>query len=381
MPTPPLSDALAQEAADAVAEHGNVTAAAEALGMPRATFSSRYNIAMARGLHLSDGIRGAVKAAGLRPREARAGWSVDVDPETGSRQSIYWRAPEYEPADLVEHMQGAFASIEKVVPTKPPPNSMANLCTLYPLMDAHLGMHAWGRETGDENYNLKIAGEDMRHAFGKLDALTPASEKAILLIGGDFFHADDNRAETPKSKHKLDVDGRHWKVLDEGVKLLACIIDRLSEKHPRLLVRVLRGNHDEHSHLVLTFALSERYRKCDRVEIEKNPQDLFMMQWGKCLIASHHGDKAKPDRLAMYLSDVCEFWSATRHRHVFTGHIHHDAAKDLGAIRWESLRAFCPPDSYAASMGYAGRRALQSMTFDLEDGLVLRAIDPIRRPE
>lgn len=131
-------------------------------------------------------------------------------------------------------------------------------------------------------------------------------------------------------------------MLNDGVALIAKVIDRLSEKHSAVLVRVLRGNHDEHAHLVLTFALAERYRDSDRVTVEKEPRDLFMMQWGRCLISAHHGDKAKPDRLAMYLSDVCPFWSDTRHRHIFTGHIHHDSAKDLGPMRWESLRAFCP---------------------------------------
>jgi hypothetical protein len=30
-------------------------------------------------------------------------------------------------------------------------------------------------------------------------------------------------------------------------------------------------------------------------------------------------------------------------------------------------------------MGYAGRRAMQALTFHRRDGLVLRAIDPIER--
>ena len=37
------------------------------------------------------------------------------------------------------------------------------------------------------------------------------------------------------------------------------------------------------------------------------------------------------------------------------------------------------PDAYAAGMGYAARRALQALTFDKIDGLVLRAIDPVER--
>jgi hypothetical protein len=50
----------------------------------------------------------------------------------------------------------------------------------------------------------------------------------VLIIGGDFFHADDNRSETPSHKHKLDVDSRHWRVLDLGVALIAEVIDTLA---------------------------------------------------------------------------------------------------------------------------------------------------------
>lgn len=379
MPTPPLTDELCLEALQAFNDAENKSEAARSLGLHRMTYINRLRTAHERGLHLSEGIRGAVATAALRPGEAKAGWIVDVDPDTGSRKSTYWRAPEPEPTDYAEDLRSVFEGIEPAKKVDVPKSSLPDLLTLYPLMDVHFGMQAWGRETGDADYSLAHATADMSYAFQKVQAITPNSEKAILIIGGDFFHQDDNRAETPQSKHKLDTDTRHWKIMDQGVQLLADVIQRLLEKHQDVHVRVLRGNHDEHAHLVLTFALTERYRLEPRVTVEKNPRDLFMFQWGKCAIFSHHGDKAKPQQMALYLSDVCEFWSETRHRFCLTGHVHHDQAKDVGPLRWESLRAFCPPDAYAASMGYGARRALQSLTFDKQDGLVLRAMDPIER--
>jgi hypothetical protein len=379
MATPKLTREQQQEAVDAYNEYENKAEAARKLGLNYHTFNSRLSNAKRSGLMLSSGAQSAIRSAGLNAHEAKAGWIVQVDPETNSRTSTYWRAPELEPESIVDLFRDAFNGITASETIAAPDLINQDLITLYPVMDAHYGMIAWGEETGSEDYDIKIATQDMRHAFSKVCALTPNSGEAILLIGGDFFHADDNRAETPKSRHKLDVDGRHWRVISTGIDLLADVIDRLLNKHHTVTVRVLRGNHDEHSHLILTFALSERYRDEPRAKIEKNPHDLFMMQWGKCLISAHHGDKAKADRLTMYLSDVCPYWSDTRHRYMLTGHIHHDAAKDVGPLRWESLRAFCPPDAYAAGMGYASRRALQAMTFHKQDGLVLRAIDPIER--
>lgn len=306
---------------------------------------------------------GAVKGGWLKSREA----------------SIQFRMPEL-PDDTLDRIRTAFEGMEPAVAVSPPEAVLDDLCTVYPLMDLHLGMKAWGAETGDHDYDLNLACADLRHAFAKVAALTPPSKESVLILGGDTLHADDDRAETPTSKHKLDVDGRQHKVIETAISILSEVIESLLAKHQTVTVRTLRGNHDTHSHMVLTFALSERYRNEPRITVDLTPRDLFMKQWGRSAIFAHHGDKGKPEQMALYISDVCPFWSETRHRHYFVGHVHHDNAKDIGPLRYESLRAFCPPDAYAASMGYGARRALQAITFHRQDGIVLRAIDPIERP-
>lgn len=359
---------------------GNKTRAADFLSIKRSKLRRHYDKAVREGLHLSEGARNVIEASDLKPAEAAGGWVMTYDEDTGKKvASTRWKPPELTDDDVLEKLAGAFDHIKPAPKIEAPRHTVKDLLTFYPVMDGHLGMLAWGAETGGQNYDISIALDDLRHAFAKLSIITPDSDRAILCIGGDFFHADDTNAETPQSKHKLDVDGRHFKVLDAGIQILAEVVEGLAAKHRRVVVRVLRGNHDPHAHLVLTFALAERYRQSKQIEVEKNPHDLFMYQWGRCLISAHHGDKAPPERTALNLSDICPFWSETRHRHCFTGHVHKDQAKDVGPLRWESLRAFCPPDSYAASMGYSGRRAMQAITFHKQDGLVLRALDPIER--
>lgn len=365
-----------QEALDAVQEHGSIRAAARALGQSYSNFHRKYHTAKHK-IELDPAIQDSMTAVGTGLVPALA-WAKTKNPD-GTSYSVLLKPQQETPESMAEMMAAAFEGIEPAPPVTPPENVMADLCSVYPLMDVHLGMHAWGRETGGDDYDLKLALGDMRHAFAKVLAITPQSDTGVLIVGGDFFHADNNNAETPASKHKLDVDGRFDKVVDAGITILVETIDRLLARHDNVIVRALRGNHDENAFRILRVGLSAWYRNEPRVTVDSGPRDLFMYQWGRCALFAHHGDKAKPQQAALYVSDVCPFWSETRHRHFLTGHVHHDQAKDVGPLRWESLRAFCPPDAYAASMGYGARRALQSMTFHKQDGLVLRAMDPIER--
>ena len=373
-----LTDEERQRYVDAFEASGrNYAEAARMLGVARSTM--QHHIALAEKIEKRDPAVSAGMAAigtGIVPAGM---WVKTAKDEDGVSRSVYIRPQQEATEDVLERIKAAFEGMEPAAPVTPPEHVHADLCTVWPVMDMHLGMQAWSRETGQQDYDLKLACQDVRHAFAKVIALAPSAKEAVLILGGDTLHADDDRAETPQSKHKLDVDGRQFKVIETAIAILAETIERLLEKHSFLTVRVLRGNHDTHSHMVLTFALAERYRNEPRISVDKDPRDLFMKQWGRSAIFAHHGDRGKPDKMALYISDICPFWSETRHRHYFVGHVHHDNAKDIGPLRYESLRAFCPPDSYAAGMGYGARRALQAVTFHNRDGLVLRALDPIGR--
>ncbi len=292
--------------------------------------------------------------------------------------SIYYKFPQEAAAqdDLLSRVSDAFKSIPAYRPNPIAPRN-DGLLTVYPVMDAHFGMRAWGKETGGHDYDLDHAERDLSNAFDALCGISPKSDTAILLLGGDTLHADDNEGHTTSRSHTGDVDGRLMKVATVAVNSISRIVDGLSERHSKVIVRVLRGNHDGHSHIILSCGLEQRYRLSETVHVDMSPRDLFYFQHGKVLIASHHGDRSPPQRLAMSIADECPFWSETRDRHILTGHIHHDSVKDFPGVKWWSLRAFCPPDEYGSMFG--PRRALQAMTFHNKKGLVIQAIEPILR--
>jgi hypothetical protein len=68
--------------------------------------------------------------------------------------------------------------------------SYADLLAVYPVGDHHLGMMAWGEETGDADYDMGISEDLLRSASVRLINTCPASEQALIAFLGDFLHYD-----------------------------------------------------------------------------------------------------------------------------------------------------------------------------------------------
>lgn len=265
------------------------------------------------------------------------------------------------------------------------PNPVApignDLFAVYPLYDAHIGMLACGKETRGQNYDLKLAAQDMLKAFVDVSALVPRADRAMVILGGDTLHINDGSNETPASHHKQDTDGRYEKVIDSAIEMVCHSIEYLCERHAKVEVVTIRGNHDEASHVALKCALKQRYRLSDQISFPTvagmEQSEVFWTRHGKSLVAIHHGDKAPPQRLCMIIADKCAEWSNTTDRHVLTGHKHTLHVQDFPGVTHHTLRAFAPPDAYGSMFG--GRRSLTAMVFDANKGLILTAMEPILR--
>ncbi len=368
MPTPPLSDELALEAYHAwVAAGHNDTKAAGQVGMNPNTFRSRRLIGE-RLVQIPQGGIEKIRATGAPLQNATAAWFKDdnvsvlcrFDSEPGAEQSF------------LDRCKDALSGVPAVRKVATPRGTEKDLMTVYPIVDHHLAMHAWEKETG-ENYDLSIGRDRLIASAERLMATTPSSEVAEIVNLGDFFHQDDSRNETPASKHQLDVDGRYFKVIDTGVEVTAAVIDHALRKHGKVRYRAIRGNHDPHAHVALTVGLMQRYRNEPRVEVVASDNDFHLIRWGKCLALCHHGDKARAERLVMFMSDhYAKQWGETFWRFLWTGHIHHDSAKDIGGVHWESFRTLAPKDAYAHSHGYSSRQTMNAITLHKDEGEVIR---------
>ena len=375
MASKPVAEAELRDALNWRNFGSTIGEAAAALGVNRNTFRSRMRIARENGLHLSPGARDSATKAGLGGLEVQGGHRRIYDDDGRQIDTVRYSVPRDElTEDRLDRIRAAFDGIPAALPVAKPEHCNSDLLTLYPIADAHIGMMAWGEEAG-EDYDTKIATTRLVDWMGRAIAGSPNSQTAIILDVGDMLHADDQSNMTPRSKHILDADTRHFKTIDMTIQAVAVSIDLARAKHERVIVRILPGNHNPHSYMAVLFALAERYRNDSRVSVQKVPGEYFAHQFGKCFVASHHGDKAKAERMVMYMADRFPMiWGKTLHRYLWTGHLHHHKSADIGGVKHEQLRALTAKDAYAASHAYSARAQLQAVTYHREYGEVSRVM-------
>ena len=234
-----------------------------------------------------------------------------------------------------------------------------DILVVYPIGDLHLGMFSWDEETG-ENYDLEIAQELLDKAFVKMIKSAPSSKIAILANLGDFFHIDDTRNETLRSGNRLDVDSRYPKILKTGLKLIINIIEKLLEKHDKIIIRNAIGNHDPHTTFFLNEYIKAWFCSTDRIEIKDENKTFWFYKFGKNLIGITHGDTCKLNDLPEIMaSDAAEFWSDTEFRYWYIGHVHHQQVKEFRTCIIESFGTLASKDAWHYSSGYRSQRQIK----------------------
>lgn len=253
-----------------------------------------------------------------------------------------------------------------------PKHSEADLMTVYPMGDPHLGAYSWAEETGDD-FDLKIAEQNLCETVERLVSCSPKSEVGLILNLGDFFHSDTSENRTLRSGHALDVDTRWAKVLRVGVRAMMQCIDSACRKHQTVIVKNLIGNHDDHTSQMLSIALGLFYEGNERVIIDESPSKFWFHRFGRVLIGATHGDTCKPTALPGIMAyDRAEDWGETKHRYWYTGHIHSQTVMEFPGVLWESFRTLAGKDAWTASKGYRSGRDMFAIVHAKDHGEVER---------
>ena len=289
---------------------------------------------------------------------------------------LQWIKSDIPKEQQLEAFKAAIDAITDSVTPRPsvpsPSDNLEDLMSVYTIGDAHIGMLAWGPESGEDN-DLVTAETNLVAAMSMLVEQSNPTKEAFIIDVGDYFHSDNSENKTAKSGNVLDVDGRYAKVLEIGLRLTTELINKALEKHEVVRWRSAIGNHNEHSALMMNQFIKAYYRLEPRVIVHDSPSMFMYHQFGKNLLGVTHGHTAKPQSLGEIMSVDCEdIWSSTKYRYWYTGHIHHQSVKEYPSCVVETFRTLAGKDAWHAGMGYRSGQDMKCITLHKNFGEVSR---------
>lgn len=253
------------------------------------------------------------------------------------------------------------------------------LLNVHLLPDLHIGMNAHFKHA-QMDWNLDTAIRTYRKLMRLLVERSPMAEEAIILGGGDLLHFDDPTKMTRRSGALLDGDQPYSEVLAATENLTVYQVELALQKHKRVRVRILPGNHDPDSAIAIAHYLKAWFRNEPRVEIDDDPGLFWFHQFGEVMFGATHGHATKIHEMpGIMAADRHTMWGNTKLRYAFGFHIHHktkstDEAK--GAC-WETFETPCPRDEYHQSHPYRAGRSLPVITYHANKGETGRTLESI----
>lgn len=253
---------------------------------------------------------------------------------------------------------------------KAPALTKADLANVYVITDYHLGMLAWGEETGDD-WDTAIAEQMLVDWFAIAIAQAPDAELGVFAQLGDFLHWDGMDAVTPASKHLLDADTRFQKLVRVAIRVVRRVIGMLLAKHQRVHVLMAEGNHDPASSIWLREWLSAVYENEPRVTVDVSPDPYYCVEHGETALFFHHGHKRKPANIdTVFVAKFREVFGRTKHAFAHMGHLHHIDVKETNLMVVEQHRTLAGSDAYASRGGWMSGRDAKVITYHKKRGKV-----------
>jgi hypothetical protein len=358
---------------EAVEKHGSQRAAAKALKVDCKTLRSALKRVQARAASkgyapehdMTRTVPDGFKVKGVS--------SLYVDGKLSS-QWVKTTADAERQEEIVREMFRAMAEeVKGLAPiVEAPKHSEADLMAVIPVGDPHNGLYVWAQECG-EDFDSEIAKKLATAAADRLVSSAPACSVGVFLLLGDVLHANDQSNQTPAHKHQLDVDSRFVRVIGVAIETYRWIILRMLQKFPKVVVKLIPGNHDPQAIWALAYALHAYFCNESRVEVDLGPSKFWYLTFGKVLIGATHGDTVKPEKLpGIMAADKPQEWGESTKRYWYTGHIHSRNAIEFPGVMWESFRTLAAQDAYAASHGYRSGRDMVLIVHHREHGEVER---------
>jgi hypothetical protein len=243
----------------------------------------------------------------------------------------------------------------------------------FSINDHHFGALIWGKETGGEDYDLKIAKTCWENALSALVSRTEGyrPDKALLVLGNDQQNAD-NRIGTTERGTPQNMDGRYQKVFSVSRDCSIWAIDALLGQYKSVDVVLVAGNHDPLSAWHLGDSLKSWYRNCNAVNVNNEPSFRKYYEFGTNMLLFTHGHAGKIEDYGKTMAaEQPAMWGRTKWREAHTGDKHHKRTIEFPGVTIRILPSLRPPDAWSSEYNYVGSiRSAEAYVWNKTEGLI-----------
>lgn len=238
--------------------------------------------------------------------------------------------------------------------------------------DCHIGKLSMSFETG-EDYNNQIAVKRVKEGVdGIIEKTKGFNIDKVLFIGGnDILHIDTPK-RTTTSGTPQDTDGMWYSNFLIAKELYIDVLTRLIEVADVHFV-FNPSNHDFTHGFFLANVIETYFKDCKNITFDCDIKHRKYFRYYDNLIGTSHGDGAKTQDLPLLMAQESPEWSSTKHRYVYTHHVHHKTSKDFIGVTVESLRSPSGTDSWHHRQGYQhAAKAIEGFLHSKEHGQIAR---------
>lgn len=380
MPQPAHKPEVLIEALELVRKHGSVVKASEISGINRNTLQNRFTAARDRMPELAAryGFARGHFEQGVAPGYLMGKVTVTRNKHGEVDRTWERMAPE---ADAIKAIENAIdRRIERIKPLPPvkPPKTFGpdNTFNQVSIFDGHIGAHAWGRETGSGNWDLKLAREHLTVSAAWLLDNLPAAQDCLVMIGGDFTEVDGYKPLTPEHGHLLDADGRYPLVFEVAEDVIEATVLHALRRYRHVHLTIRPGNHDKQTAFALRRVFMRVFRENPRVFVDESLREYWAMEFGRTMICCHHGDKARLNDLpGIFASDFAPMWGRTSYRICHSGHWHHEKTVISRGVELTGMTMYQHPtmerrNAWAAGKGLIAARQLVGHSYHVGGALI-----------
>jgi hypothetical protein len=315
----------------------------------------------------------ASEEQGLDYRSVKHGWFKSKG------ESLFSTNPAYQtPAEInwKELQDDLIADVKRYAPKFPElkrEKKKDSYLQVVDPADIHIGKLCSAFQVG-EDYNNQIAVKRVKEGVnGLLNKSDSFHKDKILFIGGnDILHIDSPQRKTTGGTPQ-DTDGMwHTNFLIAKQLYIDVLEQLLSVADVHFTFNP--SNHDYTHGFFLAQVIQAYFKDCKNITFDISIAHRKGFQYYNNLIGTTHGDGAKIDLLPLLMAQEFPIeWSKTKHRYVYTHHVHHKTSKDFIGVTVESLRSPSGTDSWHHIKSYEhAPKAVEAFLHHKQHGQIAR---------